>query len=177
MFVYAFLPVFYVLQSNLKIGILKLIIYIGIVSTGNVLYAYTAYNKFLMFCTFYTAKSNITKEDSFGSSCSPKILRSDSSFEIIDEDSLSLKMTFNSLTPLRTSVLNPLQDAIEQNKDLKELLEKCENKMSSVRKDQDLMLQKLEEEKKRCNILEEETLRLQLNITSLNQVVIPYLPG
>ena len=99
-------------------------------------------------------------------------MRSDSSFEVIDEESLGLKMAFNSLTPLRTSVLNPLQDAIEQNKELKELLVKCENKMSSIRKDQDVMLQKLDEEKKRCNILEEETLRLQLNITSLNQVVI-----
>ena len=79
-------------------------------------------------------------------------------------------MVYNSLTPLRTNVLNPLQDVVEQNKELKKLLEDCERKMVNVREDQDMMLQKLEKEKNKCNTLEEETLRLQLVITSLNKV-------
>lgn len=113
------------------------------------------------------ATGDITRDDSFGSSNSPRILRSDSSFEIIND---SLQMAHNSLTPLRTNVVNPLQEAVEQNKQLKKLLEDCEKKMTNVREDQDTMLQNLDKEKKKCNALEEETVRLQVVITSLDQV-------
>ena len=79
-------------------------------------------------------------------------------------------MAHNSLTPLRTNVLNPLQDVIEQNKELKKLLKECEKKMTKVREDQDTILQNLEKEKNKCNALDEETVRLQVVITSLDQV-------
>lgn len=79
-------------------------------------------------------------------------------------------MAHNSLSPLRTGVINPLQDAILQNKQLKELLEDCNKKMSTVKEDQDVLLDNLEKEKNKCNALEDETLRLQVEITSLHQV-------
>ena len=118
---------------------------------------------------FTTATSNIVRDDSFGSSYSPRISRSDSSFEVIDDES-SLQMAHNSLTPLRTNVLNPLQGAVEQNKELKKLLEECEKKLVNVRIDQDMMLENLEKERNKCSALEKETLRLQFEITSLDQV-------
>ena len=120
-----------------------------------------------------TATSDVIKSDYFNSSYSPQLLRSDSSFEIIDDDedsSSSPKMALNSLSSIRTGVINPLQDVIVQNKQLKELLEDCRKKMASVKEDQDVMLQKLDKEKSKCNDLEGETLRLQLEITSLHQV-------
>ena len=67
-------------------------------------------------------------------------------------------------------MLNPLEGVVEQNKELKRLLEECEKKMTKVREDQDMMLQNLDKEKKKCNALEEETVRLQVDITSLDQV-------
>ena len=127
--------------------------------------------KISMYFYHITATGDISRDDSFGSSNSPRFLRSDSSFEIIDD---SLRMAHNSLTPLRTSVVNPLQGAVEQNKELKKLLEECEKKMTSIREDQDTMLQNLDKEKKKCNALEEETVRLQVDITSLHQVEYCY---
>ena len=114
--------------------------------------------------------NKVVKNDSFNSSHSPLLLRSDSSFEVIPDENSSMQMKHNSLCPLRTSVLNPLQDAVMQNKELKKLLEDCGKKMTDVKKDQDTIVKQLENEKNRCNTLEEESLSLQVEITSLHQV-------
>jgi len=114
--------------------------------------------------------NKIVKNDSFNSLGSPLLLRSNSSFEILPDENSSLQMKHNSLSPLRTSVLNPLQDAVVQNKELKKLLEDCGRKMADVKKDQDTILKQLESEKNRCKTLEEESLRCQIEITSLHKV-------
>ena len=85
-------------------------------------------------------------------------------------------MIHNSLSPatsLRSSFLVPLQNVIVQNKELKKLLEKCTKKVEAVSKDREMMSQQLCAEKNRCATLEEETLRLQVEITSLHQVIRP----
>ena len=114
--------------------------------------------------------NKIVKNDSFNSLGSPLLLRSNSSFEILPDENSSLQMKHNSLSPLRTSVLNPLQDAVVQNKELKKLLEDCGRKMADVKKDQDTILKQLESEKNRCKTLEEDSLRCQIEITSLHKV-------
>lgn len=75
-----------------------------------------------------------------------------------------------SLRSIRNSILNPLESVVQQNKDLKKLLEDCGKQMAKVKEDQDTMLDNLQQEKKKCNALEDETMRLQLEITSLHQV-------
>ena len=69
-----------------------------------------------------------------------------------------------------SKLLNSLQPLTQQNKDLKELLEKCNEKMASIKEEKETMLKELEEERNKCSALEEEILRLQVEITSLDQV-------
>ena len=42
--------------------------------------------------------------------------------------------------------------------------------MASIKEEKEMMLKELEEERNKCSALEEEILRLQVEITSLHQV-------
>ena len=122
---------------------------------------------------FTTATNDSLQSSSFNSPCPSRILqRADSSFEVIDDIEDDTQILNNSLAKksLRNSLLNPLQSLTQQNKDLKELLEKCNKKMASVKEEKETMLRELEEERNKCRALEEETLRLQVEITSLHKV-------
>ena len=116
----------------------------------------------------------ISSGSSYLTSTPSHLLRhTDDSFEVITDD---FSMIHNSLSPatsLRSSFIVPLQNVIVQNKELKKLLEKCTKKVEAVAKDREMMSQQLQMEKNKCATLEEETLRLQVEITSLHQVIRP----
>jgi len=111
------------------------------------------------------------------SSTDRSLRHTDSSFEIITDD---YSMIHNSLSPstsIWSRVLGPLQDVVVQNKELEKMLEECTNKMAAAFKDHEKMLQQLQTEKDRCAALEEETVRLQVEITSLHQVCAVFIYG
>lgn len=102
------------------------------------------------------------------------LLHSDNSFEIITDDFSMIHNSLSAATSLRSSFVVPLQNVIVQNKELKKLLEECTKKVAAVTKDHEMMSQQLRTEKQKYATLEKETLRLQMEITSLHQVHIPY---
>ena len=119
----------------------------------------SSYNRGISSCSYSTS----TPDHS--------LLHTDSSFEIITDDYSMIHNCLSPATSLRSSFLGPLQKIIVQNTELKKLLEECTKKVATVAKDREMVSQQLQMEKNKCATLEEETLRLQVEITSLHQVI------
>jgi len=125
----------------------------------------------MSYCLIPT-ESSYSKSSSYSTSTPNRSLRHiDSSFEIITDDYSMIHNSLSPATSLRSSFLGPLQKVIVQNTELTKLLQECTKKVEAVAKDRNMILQQLQAEKSKRATLEEETLRLQVEITSLHQVI------